>query len=295
MSRVTAPQPFLAHLQELRSRLVWCALTLIAGSVLGYIFRGWLIPTLQNPLHGPLYYTSPTGGLEFLIKICIAFGLTLSLPVFMYQLVRFLEPAMSHHSRHLILRVLPASVILLVVGVTFAYFVSLPPALHFLASFNTSQIHPLISTSEYLSFILIYLVWFGLIFQLPLLLLTINRITPLGPSMLLRHEGGVVLTSFIVSAIVTPTQDPWNMTIMALPMIALYQVSILLIWFINRRAHRHHTRVESEAALQKIKSCLGQVAFEPSAEDQPEITAIPEPFAGRPSRAGVPFDTIWTR
>jgi hypothetical protein len=85
------------------------------------------------------------------------------------------------------------------------------------------------------------------------------------------------------------------MTIMALPMIALYQVSIVLIWFINRRTRRHHTRAESEAAFQKIKSSLGQVTFVPSAENQPEIRAIPEPFAGQPSRAGVPFDTIWTR
>ena len=231
-------QPFLEHVQEFRRRLVYVALAMTAAGGVGDVLRGPLMELVQAPLREPLYYTSPIGGFEFLFKVCFFFALITTTPYFLYQLYRFLEPAMPYSSRRFVAGMIFSSICLLVIGVSFAYFLSLPAALHFLAGFSTEGVRPLISTSSYLSFVTAYLAGFGILFQLPLIVLIINRITPLGPGSLMRRQGLIIIGAFLLSAILTPTPDPLNMTIMALPVIGLYQCSILLVVWVNRRRRR---------------------------------------------------------
>src|SRR2546423_1176785 len=88
-----ARQPFLAHLRELKKRLLWSVALLLAGSMLGYIWHVSLIIWLQQPLKQPLYYTSPAGGFDFAIRISLAVGIFLALPAILYNVIRFIEPA----------------------------------------------------------------------------------------------------------------------------------------------------------------------------------------------------------
>ena len=225
-------QPFGEHVRELRQRLIYVALTLFIGCIAGYVMHKQLFTIITRPLGQPLYYTTPTGGFNALIKISILFGLLVTIPVLIYHTGKFLSPAFRHKFKAK--WILLAAVILGLMGVLFAYYLSLPAALHFLANIDSQNLQSLITINEYLSFAFGYVFGFALIFQLPLILLFINRIKPQRPGTLMRIERWVVLSSFVFAAILTPTPDPMNQLIMALPIILLYQFSVLLIWYVNR-------------------------------------------------------------
>lgn len=231
----SASQPFRDHLQELRSRILVTLGFLVAGSIVGYFLHDQVLSLLVSPLSKPLYYSSPAGGFDFTLKLSVFFGLIVSIPVLVYQTLQFLEPAFSRKLKHSLLTILAASCLLLLIGMAFAYFISLPAALYFLDTFSTEEVHSLISTTEYFSFVSRYLFGFGLLFQLPLVLLTANKLQPIPIKSLLKQEKWVVLASFIVAAVLTPTPDIFNQSLMAGPLIVLYQLSIGLIWLVNQR------------------------------------------------------------
>lgn len=226
-------RPLSEHLQELRRRLLYSIGALFLGSAVGFIIHERLFGLIRHPLHAQLYYTTPTGGFNAIIKISILFGVLVAIPVFVYQLGKFLSPAFKKrmHAGRIIL----ASVLLANLGILFAYFLSLPAALHFLANIDSKDLQSLITVNEYLNFVFGYVASFALLFQLPLIMLFINRIKPQRPGRLMSIQRWVILFSFILAAILTPTPDPVNQFIMALPIILLYQFSVGLIWFVNRK------------------------------------------------------------
>ncbi|MEP7167535.1 MAG: twin-arginine translocase subunit TatC [Candidatus Woesebacteria bacterium] len=226
--------PFTEHITELRSRLFVYAFSLCVCVLIGYVLHSHIIEILTKPLGQPLFYASVTGGFDFVFQISFFFGFLLSVPMLLYQLFRFTEPALPPTSNKKILLYLLASAFLLCVGIAFAYCVSLPSTLFFLGSFSNGNIKTLISTSEYFSFISGYLVGFGIAFQLPLILLFIDSIHTLPMGVLFRQQRIVIVVSFVIAAILTPTPDLVNQTIFALPLILLYQGSLVLIWLQHR-------------------------------------------------------------
>lgn len=235
--RGTIRKPFIEHLHELRTRLVWSALALAVGGGISFALHEKLLALIQKPLGETLYYTSPTGGFNFAFKMSLTFGVVLALPVLVYHLLKFFTPLIGHVRKLYILTYLLWSLDLAYFGVLFAYFVSLPAALKFLTNFGGANIQALITADEYFSFALAYIGGFAVLFQLPLIILFINRIHPLTPSKMMGAQRYIVVGSFIVAAILTPTPDPFNQLIMALPIVLLYQVSVILVWLINRGRH----------------------------------------------------------
>jgi len=216
-------------------------LALIFGGTIGYFLQARIIRWLTQPLGEKLFYTSPTGGFDFLIKICIFFGLLLTIPIIIFNIIRFISPALPKHVTYSTAKVLLIAVCLALTGVSFAYYVSLPAALHFLSGFSNQDIESLISAQEYFNFMMIYIAGFAALFQMPLLIAFINKVTPLTPSTLLKKQRVIILVSFIVAAVLTPTPDPINQVLMAFPIIVLYQVSIGIVWRENRK-RKHRTR-----------------------------------------------------
>lgn len=235
-------QPFSEHVKELRRRLIYVISALFLGCVAGFTMHQPLFSIIRQPLHEQLYYTTPTGGFNAIIKISILFGALVTIPVLVYQIGKFLSPAFRRRIRATPLILL--SIILAFMGVLFAYYVSLPAALHFLANIDDKNLQSLITVNEYLNFVTSYVVGFALLFQLPLIMLFINRIKPQRPSGLMRIQRYVVLVSFVLAALLTPTPDPMNQVIMALPIILLYQFSVGLIWYVNRRERKKNIAVE---------------------------------------------------
>jgi sec-independent protein translocase protein TatC len=230
------------HISELRRRALYCAIALLIGGVIGYRFQDKIISWLTEPLGKTLFYTSPAGGFDFLIKICIFFGFLLAIPVIMYNILRFIAPAVPHYVTVKTGKILIISISLAIAGASFAYYVSLPAALHFLNNFSSNEIQSLISAQEYFNFVMIYIAGFAALFQMPLLITFINKITPLNPKMLMKKQRVLILVSFIIAAVLTPTPDPVNQTIMALPIICLYQISIIIVWQENRSRRRKNRR-----------------------------------------------------
>lgn len=233
----TAKKPFIEHVHELQKRLTWSVLALAIGGGVAYNFYQPLLNLVQRPLGQTLYYTSPTGGFSFLFKVCLAAGFVFALPVILYHIFGFLGPLLHRRQRASIVAYTMWSIDLAYAGVLFAYFVSLPAALHFLAKFGGAGVQSLITVDEYFNFALAYLAGFALLFQVPLVILFINRIKPLKPSKMMGAQRFVILFSFIIAAILTPTPDPFNQLLMAAPAILLYQVGIVLVLVVNRN-HR---------------------------------------------------------
>ena len=232
--KIPSNQTFAHHLTELRNRILTCIVSLLTGSILGYAFYDKIELALVKPLNDTLYYSTPGGGFNFMIQVCILVGVIASVPILVYNLLRFLEPALPGKRSMNSFVVFLSSLVLLITGISFAYYISLPAALNFLNGFSSETVKALITTGDYLSFSGFYIGGFAAIFQLPLILLFINHIKPLDPGSLMRSTPYVVLLAFVMAAVLTPTTDPINQLIMAGPIIGLYLLSAVLVWFKNK-------------------------------------------------------------
>lgn len=230
-----AKMTFMDHIKELRRRFLWVFLAASLSGGVAYIARNRLIEILQHPLARPLYFTSPAGSFNFILKLSVIVGLFIALPVLVYQILRFIEPALpTRIGRSLMAKIVGASFLLAVAGVGFGFFIMIPMSLHFFLGYSTAQIKPLITADEYFSFVLNHMLTFAVAFQIPMIFLFINRIKPLSPRKLLRYQRHVVVGAFALAIILPFTYDPLSQFIVAIPIVVLYYFSILLIWLTNR-------------------------------------------------------------
>ena len=232
-------QPFIEHAYELRRRLYYIVASVVVWGSLIYSVQQHVVNALLRPAGGQHFiYTSPGGGIDFLFRICVYGGVVFSLPVIVYQILRFFEPVIGRSSHRFVAVGSLVSALLALAGMVFGYFVGLPAALHFLLhQFTTVQIKPLVTIQSYLGFVIVYMVGSALIFQLPLLLIFINRIKPLQPRRLLHYERWVILIAFVLAGLMNPTPNIPSQLLVAGPFILMYQVGIGLIALINYR-HR---------------------------------------------------------
>jgi sec-independent protein translocase protein TatC len=263
------PQPFLGHIQELRTRLLTCVAVLLAAASLGYWQRDVILPWVQRPLHANLIYTSPSGGFEYVAMISLAVGLVVALPVICYQLIRFITPAFARGPKvkQRLVRMLVAAYLLAAAGVAFGYYMILPASLRFFASYSSPSIKPLITAQEYLSFTIGCLVTFAILFQLPLIVSTIDRIRPIPPKAFMGHQRLVIVGSLAIALILPFTYDPITQFVIAVPIILLYEVSGLILWSRHSSAARQLRREQAMVAAA-----------------QPVVTtpAIPQPVRRQP-------------
>lgn len=240
IQRLTTPnmiqtKVFSEHLHELRNRIFNIVACVLISSIIGYQFYDQLLKFVLAPLHQTVYYSSPLGGLNFSFQLSFMFGLFVSFPILLYHVFRFTAPALSPAVERRLWPLFCVSLILMLLGVLFSYFVGLPMALTFLGGFSSSDIRSLISATDYFTFATRYLFGFGLLFQLPIVLIIINFIRPLRVRTLLTYQRHAILCAFILSLILSPAPDPLNMTLMALPLIALFYISLCFLALLNHR------------------------------------------------------------
>jgi sec-independent protein translocase protein TatC len=281
VSEVRTPTA-IEHIHELRRRLSWVVGVLMFGAVLTYVAREPIIKYLQQPLGQDLFYTSPTGSFEFIMQICFLGGFLLALPALIYHLLRFVEPAFRKgFSRGLIITLIVGSSGLTLAGAGFAYYVSLPAALHFFGTVGTGNLKALISIDRYFSFLVSYLAVFAAVFQLPLLLLFIDHIHPLDPPKMGKWRKWVIVGAFSIALVVPSAPDPLSQMFLALPIILLYEVSIGLI-----RLQHYRQRIRSIRMEAKVQRRAERQAVSPL----PVAVVAPTPVmpaAVRPARARV--------
>lgn len=239
-------QAFIAHVNELRKRLFYIVVSVALFGSLAFSIEDVLTSWLLAPAAGQKFiYTTPGGGFDFLFKLCLYSGIAASIPVIVYHIFRYIHPLLKEESRRFMLGCTLWSSLLAVAGIAFGYIVGLPAALHFLLQgFSSDQISALITIQSYMSFVMVYLLGTALLFQIPLILILTNRIKPLSPKKMMKHQKWVILGAIILGAIISPTPDIRNQLILSGPIILMYEVSIGLIWILNRRYRKPRKIVE---------------------------------------------------
>ncbi len=233
------PMSILEHLDALRRVLVVSFISIIPGSVIGWFVREDVLHILVRPVNQMGYhlvYIGTTEAFTAELKIAIIAGVVFASPIIAYQFWRFLLPALHAHEKRYLLTFVPVSLLLFAIGVSFAYFIVFSYAIKFFLSFSgEGLLQPMLTLSKYLSFTIWLLVPFGLIFELPLLVVLLARLGLISPEFLARYRKWAFLAVFIFAAIITPTVDMFTQTAMGLAMYLLYEVSIWLSYLIRRK------------------------------------------------------------
>jgi sec-independent protein translocase protein TatC len=255
---------FIEHLHELRTRLSIVAASVVVFGLVGYGIQKQLTHILMMPAgHQKFIYTTPGGGIDFLLKVCIYFGIALSIPVMVYNLFRFVSPVVRERSRKFIAKATLCSAVLALLGVAFGYFIGLPAAISFLSRQFTDgeNIEALFTLQSYLSFVTIYLLGSAMLFQIPLIMQIINRIKPLKPSKMMKVQRFVIVIAFLAAAIITPTPDVFNQALIAGPIIMMYQIGVMGVWVTNRGRHGSLYELRrQDAALRAEREAIRQRA-----------------------------------
>lgn len=257
------------HIRELRVRLLVSALILVIAGVGVYFLYEPILALLRSPLGTPLYYSSPAGSFAFVMKICFMGALAITIPIIVYNLIMFIRPAfVAAIPKRRVYMTSLASGVLAAAGATFGFLVIIPGALHFFAGFQVDGLSALISADSYLSFVTNVIITFILVFQLPLVLTFIDRIKPLTPKSLFKAEKWVILGSLIISFLVPFALDITTSILIALPIIVLYNLSIVAILMHHARVATRQRKMERVmlekglAAMPNSSLALSEVTFE---------------------------------
>ena len=234
------------HLLELRTRLIISVIALIVTTGVACVFyrtwfeiairpvvgRGSCMAMRDGASHGVsmptcLQAITPTELVFAFFQLALVVGLIAAMPVIAYQVWAYIAPGLTRKERRYVIAIIPGATFSFIVGVSFAYFALMPAALSFLLGFSdVVEIRP--TVASYISFVSRLLIAIGVIFQLPLAMFFLSKVHLINPKMLGSIRRYVIVAAFIISAVVTPTPDPLNQLLVAVPILVLYEVGVLL-------------------------------------------------------------------
>lgn len=231
--------PLTSHLEELRKRIIVCLIAIGVGFSISYYFSEQIFSILSQPLTAILpqgssfIFTGITEAFFTYLKLSFFSGIFISSPIIIYEIWKFVAPGLYEKEKRYVYPFVFFASIFFVAGVVFCYFIVLPAAFKFFVSYNTEYIRMLPSLGEYLSFSCIFLLSFGIVFELPVFIICLAKLGIITEKHLRSNRKLVVIGAFIVAALLTPTPDAINQSLMAVPLIVLYELSILVVKFIT--------------------------------------------------------------
>jgi sec-independent protein translocase protein TatC len=248
------------HLDELRSRIIKVGVAFIVVAVAAWFFRGHLLDWLLAPSGlTKLTALAPTEQIMTQIKLCLYVGFMLTLPFLIYQVWAFVAPAVEDMGRAFTYTLISLSSVLFLAGVAFGYYVVLPIGIPILINWDPAHFEVNITSQYYLPFVTRFLLAFGIVFELPAATYVAAKLELVDASLLKKYRKHAIVANTILAAALTPGQDPYSMMLMALPMIVMYELSILIARYVNPttevRAHELARDDEGE---------------EPEADDEPQ-------------------------
>lgn len=251
MSFETTRAPLIAHLRELKRRLIIAGLAYLGAAILSYLFAEEIYRFLVHPLaeaYGPekgrLIYTSLTEAFITYIKLACFGGVVVAFPVLAWQVYAFIAPGLYHKEKRVVLPYLVVSPTLFILGAALAYYFVFPLAWKFFLSFEAPPVEGSLPiqmearVSDYLSLVTQFILGFGLAFQLPVLLTLLARAGLIETAMLKGKRRYAIVLIFFASAVLTPP-DIMSQICLALPLILLYELSILACGHIERQRYTH--------------------------------------------------------
>lgn len=230
------------HLLELRKRLKWAVLFLGLGFVASYhwstpIFHFLMVPVLKALPEGEkaLHFSSSVEPFFIYLKVGLYAGLFLASPAILWQVWAFIAPGLYRRERRKIVPFVVAATLFFVSGAAFCYFVILPPAFEFLINSAGPDIKPVLMMDQQLGLVMALVLAFGIIFELPLVLTFLAMIGVVDHKFLAKYRRHAIVLNVIIAAVVTPTGDPFNLALMAVPMLLCYELGVLGAWAFGKK------------------------------------------------------------
>ncbi|MCE5312109.1 MAG: twin-arginine translocase subunit TatC [Nitrospiraceae bacterium] len=255
---LTDKLPITKHLEDLRKTIIVSLVAVLATFIVTFtfseeIFRSLMFPlkyTLDFSVHDmfinfvpqdklkdmKLVFLGPAEAFWMNIKIAFVASIVMALPVIFSQLWRFISPGLHNKEKKYVLPFIVSATLLFLIGAAFCFFIVLPFAMSFLLTYKVGDfLMPMLSVGQYADFCLKFILAFGLVFELPIIILFLTRMNIISTRTLARNRKYSVLIAFILAAFLTPTPDAFNQTLMAVPIILLYEIGILLSVFMDRK------------------------------------------------------------
>ena len=226
------------HFAELRTRLFIALGAWVVGAGAAFYFRLSLLAWLQAPLPENITLTA-FGILEpFTVSMQVSafFGLALASPIIVSQIWGFIAPGLYPEERRWAVPFVLLTVLAFALGIVFAYYVVLPLALPIIVGFLSGEVAVLPGIGDYISKILLYMAVFGIIFEMPIVSFLLARLGIVQAAMLRQYRRYAIVVGCILAAVITPTADPFNFALVAVPLVILYEVSIVVVRVSQRRA-----------------------------------------------------------
>jgi sec-independent protein translocase protein TatC len=226
------------HVKELRMRLLWSLVGVAVGVIISFNLTNFFLDLLTVPIGGldKLLSIEVTENLAVFMRVSLLAGFIIALPFVLYQLLAFITPGLHPRERRWLFLSIPFATLLFLAGVFFTYKVMLPTAIPFLISFLGVTTTPRLS--NYIQFVTSLMFWVGVSFETPLVIFLLAKMHLVTAGALIRQWRIAIVVIAVLAAVITPTGDPVNMSILMAPLLALYLISILLAWFAGDRPPR---------------------------------------------------------
>lgn len=217
------------HLEELRDRILKMVLAIVPTFIFGFVISNRILEEIRDKANagGGLDIRSPTDPLTLSFKIGLYVAIAICMPIIVYQLIAFLAPGLTRKEKRILYSSLPFISVLFIGGVAYGYLVAAPRALYFLSNWN-SAVNWEPDGPEVVSFFLTLMIGLGLAFQLPVIMFVLAKIGIVSPQKMRAVRKYAFMALLVVAAIITPSTDPFNMAIVAIPLIVLYEVGIII-------------------------------------------------------------------
>jgi sec-independent protein translocase protein TatC len=220
------------HLKEFRDRLMVASIAVVATTAISFVFATDIIRILLVPAGvDHLIALSPTENFTTYMRVALFTGIALSMPVILYEIYAYIDPALHPNERRFALTAGPFVLLLFIVGMLFCYYGLLPSSLKFLVNFGSPVIENQLRASEYLSFVTTFILGMGVVFEVPVLIFALVRVHVLNRAWLAKQRRYVVVIVLIIGAIITPTPDPFNQLLVSVPMYLLFELGLFLARF----------------------------------------------------------------
>ncbi len=230
------------HLRELRRRLLICVIALVVGTGVAFLFWEDAVRILKIPAQDindgqgvTLIATQVTESLTTSFKVSLFGGLILAFPIILYQVIRFVAPGLTPREKRYLFLFVPGALLAFLGGVAFGFFILTPQAMPFLLTFGGDLVEPQVRISSYVDVMLRLLFWMGVVFETPLIMVLLARLGIVSARAFSRFRRYWLIIAFVLAAVITPTFDPVNQVLVAIPLLVLYELGVILARLAGRR------------------------------------------------------------
>jgi sec-independent protein translocase protein TatC len=257
--------PLMGHLGELRKRITYIAIVVVVCVIAAFIEKDWVFKVILRPLRlagfsGNLAVFGVTEGFMQILKVSIYAGVLVALPFILYQFWSFIMPALYENEKRSTVPYVAFTTALFLAGVAFGYFVVLPVGLKFMVGYGGQYFNQLFQAERYFSFVSLFLLAFGCVFELPLVMMLLAWARIVDHARMRKVRKYAILVEAVIAMVFTPSQDPLSMMLMLVPLIVLYEFGIVLA----RVATKRRAKRDELALLAEVSEASEAEAIAPA-------------------------------